>query len=213
MRYASAAPVPQRWSHPVEQRHPWLHALDLFEVPFFAYAPDGRRIDMSTTARRLVNEPAWNTISHQADQFASAELARKSACLHLGHVALVRELPSCSGVFTLSLYVARPALSGVGGIVIARGHSESEPDAQELSALTPREREVARLVATGLPTKSIASQLGISSHTARHHIEHVFSKLGVNCRAGVASLVRSQMGRSIKTAPTAGAAHALRDPS
>jgi DNA-binding CsgD family transcriptional regulator len=51
--------------------------------------------------------------------------------------------------------------------------------------LTTREREVARLLAAGKPSKAIAATLGISTHTARRHTERVFAKLGVRCRAEV----------------------------
>jgi DNA-binding CsgD family transcriptional regulator len=55
--------------------------------------------------------------------------------------------------------------------------------------LTPREQEVAHLVAEGHATKQIAARLGISFHTARHHTERVFQKLGVRARVEVARMV------------------------
>jgi len=44
--------------------------------------------------------------------------------------------------------------------------------------LTPREREVAILLAERKTNREIASRLGISPHTARHHSERVIGKLG-----------------------------------
>jgi DNA-binding NarL/FixJ family response regulator len=53
------------------------------------------------------------------------------------------------------------------------------------AGLTEREVEVLRLIATGLNLKEAADRLVISDHTARHHLESVYSKAGVSSRAGV----------------------------
>lgn len=52
--------------------------------------------------------------------------------------------------------------------------------------LTPREAEVADLIANGLDNRSIAERLFISPHTVRRHTERVFEKLGIDSRAAVA---------------------------
>lgn len=54
------------------------------------------------------------------------------------------------------------------------------------AGLTPREVEVARLLARGLSDKAIAGTLGFSWHTARRHTEKVLAKLGISSRSGVA---------------------------
>lgn len=51
-----------------------------------------------------------------------------------------------------------------------------------LEPLTPRELEVLRLLAEGLPNKSIAQRLAISEHTVKFHINALMSKLGVQSR-------------------------------
>jgi predicted ATPase/DNA-binding CsgD family transcriptional regulator len=53
--------------------------------------------------------------------------------------------------------------------------------------LTPREREVAALVATGLSNREVAERLVISKRTADTHVEHILSKLGVTSRAQIRS--------------------------
>lgn len=53
--------------------------------------------------------------------------------------------------------------------------------------LTPREAEVALLLARGRTDREIADTLAISHSTARHHVEHVLQKLDVRSRAGVAA--------------------------
>jgi len=54
------------------------------------------------------------------------------------------------------------------------------------AGLTEREVEVLRLAALGLTLKEIARDLSLSPHTARHHLEHVYEKIGVSSRAGAA---------------------------
>ncbi|TQF74973.1 LuxR family transcriptional regulator [Rhodococcus spelaei] len=55
--------------------------------------------------------------------------------------------------------------------------------------LTPREQEVADLVARGLTNRAIAEQLVISQRTAQGHVEHVLSKLGFTSRTQIAAWV------------------------
>ncbi|MBI2709120.1 MAG: adenylate/guanylate cyclase domain-containing protein [Actinobacteria bacterium] len=49
--------------------------------------------------------------------------------------------------------------------------------------LSRREVEVLRLVADGRTAREIAAQLFISARTAEHHIQHVYTKIGVSGRA------------------------------
>ncbi len=53
--------------------------------------------------------------------------------------------------------------------------------------LTPREREVADLVAEGLTNRQIAERLVLSERTAQNHVQHVLTKLGLSNRAQVAA--------------------------
>jgi len=57
------------------------------------------------------------------------------------------------------------------------------PESQ--ASLSPRELEIARMVAKGFPNKTIASVLDISSWTVASHLRRVFSKLGVSSRAAM----------------------------
>lgn len=60
---------------------------------------------------------------------------------------------------------------------------EVEPDAAELLAeLTPREREVLALLASGRSAKQVARQLVISPRTLGTHVQNILRKLGVNTR-------------------------------
>jgi DNA-binding NarL/FixJ family response regulator len=52
----------------------------------------------------------------------------------------------------------------------------------QLERLTPREKEVLRLMAEGNPSRAIASQLGISYTTVRTHIRSLGNKLSVHSK-------------------------------
>jgi len=49
-------------------------------------------------------------------------------------------------------------------------------------SLTPTERRVVDLVASGLTNREIADQLFVSRYTIETHVKHVFAKLGVSSR-------------------------------
>jgi DNA-binding NarL/FixJ family response regulator len=49
--------------------------------------------------------------------------------------------------------------------------------------LSRRELEVLRLLAEGRTAGEIAAQLFISARTAEHHIQHIYTKIGVSSRA------------------------------
>ena len=53
--------------------------------------------------------------------------------------------------------------------------------------LTGRELQVLRLVAAGKSNREIATELVISDHTARRHLQNIFGKLGVSSRAAAVS--------------------------
>ena len=55
--------------------------------------------------------------------------------------------------------------------------------------LTPRQREVAELIAVGAADKEIAGALGIATTTAQKHVTHVLKRLDVPNRAAAAAIV------------------------
>jgi two-component system, NarL family, nitrate/nitrite response regulator NarL len=65
--------------------------------------------------------------------------------------------------------------------VLARAHVASV----ETLPLSPREREVARMIAKGYPNKIVASVLDISVWTVSTHLRRIFSKLGVTSRTAM----------------------------
>jgi DNA-binding NarL/FixJ family response regulator len=60
-------------------------------------------------------------------------------------------------------------------------------DAGDHTVLTERELQVLRLVAAGLPSKQIGTELGISETTVKTHLKDIFARLQVSNRAEAAS--------------------------
>ena len=58
----------------------------------------------------------------------------------------------------------------------------------DFDALTPREKQVAALIARGESYQRIAAELRISGHTVKNHVRHIFDKLDVNSRVELAVL-------------------------
>lgn len=61
--------------------------------------------------------------------------------------------------------------------------------------LTPRECEVAALVAQGMTNRAIAGTLILSERTAERHIANIMNKLGCNTRAQIAAWYVTQVGQ------------------
>ena len=59
-----------------------------------------------------------------------------------------------------------------------------------LDSVSPREREIVKLLAGGLASSEIARRLGISLATVKVHLHNVYGKLGLADRAGLMQLIR-----------------------
>lgn len=70
--------------------------------------------------------------------------------------------------------------------------AQAPPDSP-LDWLTPRERDVLRLIVAGATGQEIAQRLSISHATARNHVQNVLMKLGVHSRLE-AAIVAVQAG-------------------
>lgn len=71
-------------------------------------------------------------------------------------------------------------------------------DRQRSSSASPakmseREQEVLRLVASGLPNKAIARQLGIAERTVKAHLTNIFQRIGVTDRTQAALWARDHL--------------------
>jgi DNA-binding NarL/FixJ family response regulator len=97
-------------------------------------------------------------------------------------VRLAREVELRSGI-TVD-FGATPELGQP--LVVVRMPPGSPAPTASLQALTPREREVAGLVADGLSNKQIARRLQLTVGTVKHYVHQILEKTGLRGRVGIA---------------------------
>ena len=95
------------------------------------------------------------------------------------------------GIVRKTLPVAKllDCLREVGAGKIWMEQSEQVADflhRKESSRLTPREKEVVRLICRGLKNKQIAEDLQITPGTVKVHLMHIFEKTGLKDRLALA---------------------------
>ena len=159
----------------------------------------GDRAGMAFSLERLAMAAAARNQPRQALRLAAAaEALREAIGTPLG--------PGARAVRDRWLDVARAELKpddaaaawdsgkdlGLDQVVAeAMQFDPSRPDtphaADPVSLLSPREREVAALVAQGLTNRDIAERLVVSERTAENHVQHVLNRLGLRSRAQVAA--------------------------
>ncbi len=100
-------------------------------------------------------------------------------------VKLAREVRTHSGI-TVD-FEATPELGQP--LVVVRVPSTSLPASTALQSLTPREREVAALIAEGLSNKQIGRRLVITVGTVKHYVHQILEKTGLPGRVAIAQEV------------------------
>ena len=92
------------------------------------------------------------------------------------------QLPATSGADTDNQSVILDEeVDGVRCLLV-RKHPKTD---RAQVTLSPREQEIARMVAEGHPNKTIAAVLDISSWTVCTHMRRIFAKLNVRSRAAM----------------------------
>src|SRR5262249_39444210 len=96
-----------------------------------------------------------------------------------------------------------PMLSGeIAGRVLREFEREraEERFREQLDALTAREEEILKLLATGESNREIGKRLFISEQTVKNHVASIFRKLQVNDRTK-AALLAVKLGLGAKQRP------------
>jgi DNA-binding NarL/FixJ family response regulator len=84
-----------------------------------------------------------------------------------------------------TLAAARTAFPDADAYLVASASRRDDAGGDALEpgeTLTPRELEVLRQLALGLPNKAIAGRLGISDQTVKFHVASIIGKLGASNR-------------------------------
>jgi DNA-binding NarL/FixJ family response regulator len=93
---------------------------------------------------------------------------------------------------------------GAGGTYLPKAYAEciardegggrAEPEHPTLSALTPQQQKIMKLICAGKANKQIAYELSLAEATVKAHITGLLNRLGVKNRTQAAVLVKSTMG-------------------
>lgn len=138
------------------------------------------RVAIAAVARSLASVVAEGTSKSAGSSLgvpAAFEVSGARSRYSVRGSLLATETPDGRGASTIVFVCA------------ASPRAYSDGELQDRFALTTREIEVLRLLAVGRSAREVAATLGISYYTARHHVEHVLAKLGVQTRAAVAAAV------------------------
>ncbi|MEV7964496.1 helix-turn-helix transcriptional regulator, partial [Sphaerisporangium sp. NPDC088356] len=175
---------------------PLIEALALFDAARFGAAKEVRdRLNelardtatptteaFATVATALATDDAGllaeaaETLHHMGHLLSAAEAAATAYRLHVG--AGRRTAAKNALVF------ARELLAECGG---ARTPLTDLTGSE--ASLTPRELQVAKLIAAGLPGRAVADRLDLSLRTVNNHLGRVYAKLGVSGRHALAQVL------------------------
>lgn len=128
----------------------------------------------------------WSEIGTSIDSFGPHLSGHSAACAGAAEHAL--------GAARFAALVTEGAATDLPGAVefALSGKADSTRcphPASEVTPLTRREVDVAKLIVQGLSNKAIAASLVISPRTVDGHLEHILAKLGFTSRTQVAAWV------------------------
>ncbi len=115
-----------------------------------------------------------------ADDYVTKPFARRELLARIG--VLLRR----AGRTTPAAGAATPGGQPAAG---AAAPALTDEVLRERYALTPRQIEVARLVAQGFSNADIAERMGLSFYTVRNYIEQILRRLDVPSRAAVGAML------------------------
>jgi DNA-binding NarL/FixJ family response regulator len=125
-------------------------------------------------------------ISRIREEFPNAKIIVLTT--YSGDVQVLRAIKAGARGYILKAHVGRELLEAIRSV--NAGHKRIPPEiARELAehaaddALSSREMEVLRLIASGNSNKQIADKLSIGETTVKSHITNILSKLAANDRA------------------------------
>jgi DNA-binding CsgD family transcriptional regulator len=157
--------------------------LDAFELPYVIVALDGTSLRASPALAETLGDAApefWMRVT----ELIPSQLPLGT---HRRGEPNSRKIPVCRGRLAVSVHSLWGAHGVIALVLVHPGAAAETMTTASAAGLTDREARVAHLLATGMAIKEIGAALGISAHTARHHTERIYTKLGVRNRVAVAA--------------------------
>ena len=143
-------------------------------------------------------EQALMLLVHLDRPLLSAQISLElSRALSLSEDRAGAEVEATAAVATFEKLGMVPDLAAAQAMVAAAGERSPQERGKRVpladdEALTPREMEVATLVAEGMTNREIATALVLSVRTVENHVDRALGKLGFRTRSRLANWVRDQ---------------------
>lgn len=161
-------------------------ATALFEITLIAWAASRGRRAAQSFGLLMGSLTAGQLASHILLEGPLADVLRAADPVIVGYACLFVLLPTALAVFIpLDLKQSRPPATG------APQTTGLPVDFCARFGLSPREEQVAELLAAGRSLPYIQQALSISEGTAKTHLRHIYDKAGVHRKQDFLDLVRS----------------------
>jgi DNA-binding CsgD family transcriptional regulator len=137
------------------------------------------------------------SVTRAVDRVTAARALAASPDLALVAASLGSEVSFAGSIDTTLVPIADRQSDGAIALtepmsgIVARIAALAGARTPLLPGLTPRERDVARLVTAGQRNRAIAATLGISEGTVKMHLHNVYAKLGLESRTQLAMSTRA----------------------
>ena len=191
---------------------PLDHALERAGDAVFVIDGDGRIVLWNRAAEVVLGHPARDVVGRRCcDVFAAADDHGNRLCYRNCHVMTLAGMGEPVQNFDMRtrtragrplwLNVSVLVVTSAGGAPLTVHLMRDVTAAKELlslvherlgppadanggpaTALTRRELEVLRLMASGVSTRTVADTLHVSTATVRNHVQNMLAKLGVHSR-------------------------------
>jgi two-component system nitrate/nitrite response regulator NarL len=168
----------------VHTRPPDVLVLDLF-------MPAGDGFEVLRTLDRAGSRVAAVVLTGSESQLDYAQVVK------LGARGLVLKADGPEKLFSAIRAVSQGELAFSEEMTSQVLHTMADGTrpAVSLRRLSPREREIAALVARGLRNRDMAQELSISENTVKRHLQSIFSKTGTHDRLELAVLALNEVRR------------------
>jgi DNA-binding NarL/FixJ family response regulator len=165
--------------------HPDIVLMDVHMPVMDGVEATGRLIEAQPGVRILILS------TYDEDEYVRRALKLGAAGYLLKDISPTELIASIRALKSGAVQISPQIVAKLMKSVIAEEPSPAREIAERLEwfkSLTPREREVFTLIATGYDNAQIAEELHMAEHTVRNHVSMIYSKLGVQDRFQIIQL-------------------------